>query len=147
MKNRYAIIGLTILLSASMMGCGNEAESRLHGSWENLQGHVYTFKPGGEMSWIYPSGASSDTFNLQYTYDGSTQPNTLDFYGFKSGPFQGATLYGIVKFIDFEGKEVIRCNFNRGQDASARPEEFLARRRTMYMRQEYIDEFREKQGN
>lgn len=147
MKNQHVVSVLAIALSLVFMSCGDGAESRLHGSWENIQGHVFTFKPGGEMNWIYPSGTSNDTFDIQYTYDSSTEPNTLDFYGFESGPLQGATLYGIVKFIDFEGKEVIRCNFNRGQDASARPEEFLTRRRTLYMRQEYIDDFKEAQRN
>ena len=147
MKNQHTITGLAVALSLFIIGCGADTNSPLIGSWENNQGHVFTFNPGGEMTWVYPSGASNDTFDIEYTYDSGTEPNTLDFYGFESGPLQGVTLYGIVKFIDFEGKEVIRCNFNRGQDASARPEEFLARRRTLYMRQEYIDEFKEEQRN
>lgn len=149
MKNQHYIFILMLSLSSILFSCSSDsgANSPIIGSWENNQGHIFDFKPGGDMIWVYPSGSKTDTFDVQYRYNGSAEPKILDIYGFENGPLKGSTLYGIVKFIDYEGKDVIRCNFNRGEDESARPEEFLARRRTLYMRQEHIEDFPEPSRN
>jgi hypothetical protein len=131
MKNQFGV--LVIACCALFVGCGLGGDSVI-GSWENETGHIFTFREDGSMTWVYPSGAASDTFELQYRYDASAEPKILDLYGFEEGPLKGATLYGIVNFLDQEDEDVIRCNFNRGEDESVRPEEFVARRRTLYKR-------------
>lgn len=119
----------TLLIFTAIFGllsC-NQPSNKLLGSWDNKNGQILDFRSDGKAHWIFYDETTSDTFEINYTFNHSTEPNQLDLTGFKAGPLTGKTLYGI---IEFQGNDVFR--FDCEPTSESRPETFDSKQTQTY---------------
>ena len=104
----------------------------LTGNWTNREGQFIHFKPDGTALWLIKFGSEFDTFPIQYHYDCKQQPAILDLSGFRSGPLNGKTLFGI---LEWTSDSSFRFDGESGTAPEVRPEKFNLEQTQQYFRE------------
>jgi hypothetical protein len=112
--------------------CQNKVCYELAGHWNNKEGQSIVFEAGGKALWLIRFGSQIDTFPISYFYDCEKKPAELNLSNFKSGPFTGKTLFGI---LDWKDKNAFRFESEAGNSSEIRPKTFKSEQTQIFTRE------------
>ena len=70
----------------------------LSGTWTNRSDQTFIFNEDGTAQWIITTPQESNTFKMEYQYDGSRTPGLVNFVNFDKGSLVGYKLLGLLEF-------------------------------------------------
>jgi hypothetical protein len=125
----HLLLGAFIVL---MSACQNNVCYDLVGRWGNQEGQSIIFDAGGKALWLIRFGSQIDTFTISYFYDCQKSPAELNLSNFKSGPYSGKTLFGI---LDWKDQNSFRLDAEAGESADIRPKNFGSEQTQVFVKE------------
>lgn len=123
-----AFATMAFLISCGLSNrCGD-----LSGHWSTREGQDFVFQPDGKALWLTRFGSRFDTNLIQYrTVCVSGSLIHVDLYDFRSGPFLGKTLYGL---LEWTSDSSFRLRYEPGIQPEVRPTSFDQAQSVQYWR-------------
>lgn len=112
------VLGAVLLFGACR---SNSACNHFQGDWSDHEGHRLVFFDNGKGLWLNHFGQLIDTVEFAFSIHCNTSPVSIDMTAFKTGPFVGKTLFGIM---DFSGDTLFRLSYDVGRQPDVRPRVF-----------------------
>jgi hypothetical protein len=131
MKKHFTL-GTLFLYLFLFAACNKNTCHDIVGHWNNKEGQSIVFEAGGTALWLIRFGSQIDTIAISYFYNCEKNPIELNLSNFKSGPFTGKTLFGI---LDWKEKNAFRFESEAGNNSDIRPKSFKSEQTQIFTRE------------
>ena len=123
MSRFFTHLHAAVLLAAPLLivSCTGRICHELTGHWTTGDGQEMVFQLDGKAMWLTRFGSQYDTVLFEYALDCNPDPATVELTKFRTGPFSGKSLYGI---LEWTSDTTFRIQYEAGMSADVRPEKF-----------------------